>query len=111
MKLFTKEIEKKLQAQYPKGGDLASQEIVAKIFNPYGRGTWYLINQDPDDPDYLWVIAKITHTEVGSVSKNELEKTRVPIIGGYKEPLERDLSWESMNALEVFNRVQAGELL
>jgi hypothetical protein len=47
MKLFTKEIEEKAQAQYPLGSDLEKQMVVAKFFNPTGAGTWYLINQDP----------------------------------------------------------------
>jgi hypothetical protein len=46
MKLFTKEIDNKLFAQYSKGSDLSNQMVVAKIFNPYGRGTWYLINSE-----------------------------------------------------------------
>ena len=35
-KLFTAEIEKKLQAQYALGSDLENQKVIAKIFNPYG---------------------------------------------------------------------------
>jgi len=51
MMLFTKDIDKKLFAQYQMGADLENQMVVAKIFNPYGRGTWYLLNSDPSDPD------------------------------------------------------------
>ena len=47
--LFTKEIESKLQKQYPLGNELENQMVVCKVFNPYGRGTWYIINQDPED--------------------------------------------------------------
>ena len=73
MKLFTKEIEKKAQAQFPKGNDLESQVIVAKFFNPTGAGTWYLMNQDPKDQDYCWGICHIFEWEIGSFSKIELE--------------------------------------
>ena len=47
MVLFTKEIEQQLQAQYPLGSSL-DQMVVCKIFNPYGSGTWYVMNQDPE---------------------------------------------------------------
>ena len=56
MKLFTKDIDKKLFAQFDLGANLETQKVIAKIFNPYGRGTWYIINSDPSDPDYLWAI-------------------------------------------------------
>lgn len=51
MKLFTKAIEAKAQAQFPLGNDLEKQVVVAKFFNPTGTGTWYLVNMDPNDPD------------------------------------------------------------
>lgn len=64
MKLFTKEIESKLQAQYELASELEKQVVVCKIFNPYGAGTWYLLNQDPD---YLWGICIINEVEIGSL--------------------------------------------
>ena len=99
MKLFTKEIEKKLQTQYAKGNDLESQDVIAKIFNPFGHGTWYLINHDPEDPDYLWAIVDLMEVEVGSVSKKELEQTKVRFGLG----LERDLYFEPMNAQKLLS--------
>lgn len=105
-KLFTAEIEKKLQAQYALGSDLENQKVIAKIFNPYGSGTWYLINQDPVDHDYLWCIANIFETEVGSVSKSELEQMRVK---PFNLPLERDLYFDEQNAKEVFKKLNSGE--
>jgi hypothetical protein len=106
MKLFTKDIDKKLFAQFPKGGDLANQKVIAKIFNPYGRGVWYIINSDPDDPDYLWAIVNLFEVEVGSVSRKELESLRIK---PFMLPLERDLSFRERNALEVYKGVQGGE--
>jgi len=38
MKLFTKAIEAKAQAQYHLGNDLEKQVVVAKFFNPTGSG-------------------------------------------------------------------------
>ena len=105
MKLFTKEIEKKLQAQYAKGSDLESQDVIAKIFNPFGKGTWYLINQDPEDPDYLWAIVDLMEVEIGSVSKKELEQTRARFNLG----LERDLYFEPINAQKLYEGLKRGE--
>jgi hypothetical protein len=107
MKLFTKEIDKKLAAQYHLGADLNAQVVVAKIFNPYGNGRWYLINSDPSDPDYLWAIVQIGDiVEVGSVSRKELENLRV---GRLRFPLERDLGFSQRNAQEVYNGVIGGK--
>jgi hypothetical protein len=107
MMLFTKEIDKKLAAQYHLGADLNAQVVVAKIFNPYGNGRWYLINSDPSDPDYLWAIVQIGDiVEVGSVSRKELENLRV---GRLRFPLERDLGFSQRNAQEVYNGVVMGK--
>ena len=106
MKLFTKEIDKKLFAQYSKGSDLSNQMVVAKIFNPYGRGTWYLINSDEDDPDYLWAIVDLFEVEVGSVSRKELESIKIK---PFNFGLERDLSFRPRNAEEVFKGLLSGK--
>jgi hypothetical protein len=111
MKLFTKAIEAKLQKQYKKveetkNNSLESQDAVCKIFNPYGAGYWFILNQDPNDPDYLWCIAKITDVEVGSVAKSDLVNMK---FGGYNLPLERDLNWGPMNAKEVYDKLLKGE--
>ncbi|HNX91923.1 MAG TPA: DUF2958 domain-containing protein [Syntrophomonas sp.] len=105
MKLFTKEIERKLQAQFYRGDD-PDQLVYCKIFNPYGRGTWYIINQDPEDPDYLWAIVDLFEVEEGSVSKSELENLRIKV-GGYGLKLERDLSWKPKTAWEVWSKLQS----
>jgi len=107
MKLFTKEIDKKLFAQYPKGGNLEQQVVVAKIFNPYGKGRWYLLNSDPQDPDYLWAIVQMgQEVEIGSVSRKELEGIRV---SPFRFPLERDLGFSPKNAYEVYKGLKEGK--
>jgi len=106
MKLFTKDIDKKLFAQFPKGGELANQKVIAKIFNPYGRGVWYIINSDPHDPDYLWAIVNLFEVEVGSVSRKEIESLRIK---PFMLPLERDLSFRERNALEVYEGASQGQ--
>jgi hypothetical protein len=104
--LFTKAIEKKLFSQYKYGSDLSKQMVVAKIFNPYGNGDWYLLNSDPADPDYIWAIVDLFEVEVGSVSKADLENARV---GPYKLPLERDLYFTPINAAEMLKKLRSGE--
>ena len=101
MILFTKEIERKAQAQYYLGSDLEKQVVVAKFFNPLGAGTWYLLNQDPDDPEYCWGICQIFETEVGSFSKSDLETYK----GNLGIGIERDLGFEEVNAKELFNEL------
>ena len=108
VQLFTKEIEKKLQSQYKFGAILEKQKVICKIFNPFGAGVWYLLNQDPEDTDYLWCIAILYETEMGSVSKSELENIRVEVLGK-KFPLERDISWKPISAKKVWDKLMAGE--
>lgn len=102
MKLFTKAIDKKLFKQYETGSSLKNQKVVAKIFNPYGRGTWYILNSDPNDPNYLWAIVDLFEIEMGSVSRAELEGIKVPPFG---LPLERDTGFKEVNALEFWDKL------
>jgi hypothetical protein len=106
MKLFTKEVDKQLFAQYPKGSDLENQMVVAKIFNPYGRGVWYLLNSDPQDPDYIWAIVDLFEPDMGSVSRSELQTVKVPPFG---LGLERDIYFTPKPAKEVFDGIMRGE--
>jgi uncharacterized protein (UPF0254 family) len=106
MKLFTKEIDQKLFDQYMMGNDLENQMVVAKIFNPYGNGVWYLLNSDPSDPDYLWAIVDLFEVEVGSVSREELETLKVP---PFRLGLERDLYFTPMNAKKLYEALLSGE--
>lgn len=104
--LFTAEIDKQLFEQFKYGSDIENQMVVAKIFNPYGRGTWYLLNSDPNDPDYIWCISEILDIGVGSVSRSELESVRVK---PYRLPLERDIHFQPINAMELYNGLREGK--
>ena len=106
MKLFTKEIDTKLFQQYPKGNDLENQFVVAKIFNPYGRGRWFLVNSDPNDPNYIWAIVELDgNVEVGSIHRQDLEAARIT---RFNFPLERDLGFKQQNAKEVLEGLRKG---
>ena len=107
MKLFTKDIDNKLFKQYPLGNQLEKQKVVTKIFNPYGQGRWYLLNSDPEDPDYLWAIVQMgRNVEIGSVSRRELETIRV---SPFRFPLERDLGFSPVNAYELWKGLGEGK--
>jgi hypothetical protein len=106
MKLFTAQIDNKLFAQYPKGNDLKNQMVVAKIFNPYGKGVWYLINSDPDDPEYIWAIVDLHDIEVGSVNRSDLDNIKVP---PFRLGLERDLYFTPMNAETLYQNLLGGK--
>ena len=107
MKLFTKAIDEMLFKQYPLGSDLSSQMVVAKIFNPYGRGTWYLLNSDPQDPDYIWAIVDLFDVEMGSISRSELEGLKVP---PFRLGLERDTFFTPINALTLYQGLMEGKM-
>jgi hypothetical protein len=106
MKLFNKTIDRQLFKQYSLGSDLSKQEVVAKIFNPTGNGRWYILNSDPEDPDYLWAIVDLGYgAEVGSVSRNDLETYR----GRFGLGFERDLGFDPINAEELYQGLRNGE--
>ncbi len=104
MKLLTKAIERAAQKQFHLGRDF-NQKVVAKFFNPAGEGTWFLMNQDPEDPDYCWGIVKLHEIEEGSFSLSELQHYR----GKFGLGIERDLSFRPMTALDVWMRLRNGE--
>ena len=106
MRLFNKTIDRQLFKQYALGSDLSKQEVVAKIFNPMGAGNWFILNSDPQDPDYLWAIVDLGYgAEVGSVSRSELETYR----GRFGMGFERDLSFDPVNAEELYNGLRQGK--
>jgi hypothetical protein len=102
---MTKEIERQARAQYPMGNDW-NQMIVAKLFTPWANWTWYVMNQDPEDPDYLWGIVRGPYdVECGSFSLSELQETRG--IAGLR--IERDLYFHPITAGELWEKLQSGK--
>lgn len=103
MKLMTKEIQKKARAQYPQGSSL-DQLVVAKFFDPCSQWTWYLMNQDPNDPNYLWGIVKGFEIEEGSFSLNELSTFKNKFGLG----IERDMYFRPKSAKEIYEKLKKG---
>lgn len=100
MKLLTKDQFSKLLANGAKQarakGTPREHDFrpVAKLFNPYGSGTWLLTEIDPVDHDIAWGLADLGlgFAEFGTISLSELTALRHPI--GF--PLiERDRHWEA----------------
>ena len=105
MKLMTKAIERKARRNYTQmGGDL-EQMVVAKFFDPCGSWTWYLMNQDPEDPNYLWGIVDGFAVEIGSFGLDDLMSHKGPMGIG----IERDLYFTPIKARDVYKRLNKGE--
>lgn len=87
MKLVTKEVEARL-GEYPfysQDGKGEEAEVVVKFFNPYGLGSWYVLEAEKQaDGDYLffgYVESPIDplFDEYGYFSLRELENLKIPI--------------------------------
>lgn len=74
---------------------------MSKFFNPSGAGTWWLINQDPNDKDYRWGVVHLFEIEVGSFSKLELEN----YVGVFGLGIERDIYFEQVNVKELVDKI------
>lgn len=104
MKLITEAQSKQLQAQYTKE-DTLGQKVLVKLFDPMSSWSWYLMNQDPEDPDYLWGIADGFEVEMGSISLSELEDIGKSRMLG----IERDLHFRPMLARDLMAGLIAGK--
>lgn len=99
MKLLTKELSQILQKQYSFGARF-EQMVICKFFDPLSGWTWYAMNQDPNDPDYIWGIVKGFEIEMGSFSLAELEN-----IGR----IERDYYFTPSPAQGIWENLKAGK--
>lgn len=95
MKLLTKEIIARLPALYAtEGVPMPDKPVIFKLFVPWKRGTWYVIEGQQEDGD--WILFTYCESplgedcdELGYVSLNELAEVRGP--AGLR--IERDLYW------------------
>lgn len=93
MKLFTKEIEKRLIKNYEinKGKEkTVEHKAVVKLFNPTGLGTWYLTEYDPETR-LAFGLSCLQEKELGDVSMNEIQDFK----GRFGLGIERDRWFES----------------
>ena len=91
-KIITKAIEK-LFEKYPLYSQDGNKDakVLCKIFNPYGRGSWYITEaQKQENGDYrCFGLAKIFEAELGYFMLSDLLNTRVKVFG-MRLPFERD---------------------
>lgn len=96
-KLFDKKTLDALKKHplYSQDGKGDAAVAYARIFNPYGRGAWYITEYDGEDTMYGYYKDSDNSDdgEYGYISKSEMENTRVRI-GGVRLPLERDASFK-----------------
>lgn len=103
MRLMTEAHKRQAQKQYAMGSDL-EQKIVCKVFDPCGSYTAYIMNQDPNDPDYLWGIVSWMEVEMGSMSLSDLSTVK----NRFGLGMERDLHFGDHTAQWVWDELQAG---
>ena len=98
MKLLTKELSRKLKAQFAADANITSP--LAKFFNPSGAATWLILGQDPEAPDQLFGLCDLGmgFPEMGYISLSELERVRTRLGLG----MERDRGWEALYPLAVY---------
>ena len=83
MKLLTKEIEKHFASHpiYSQQGKEFEAEVLVKFFNPYGVGTWIIIEAEWDEERKDWLMYGYCSLgygyELGYVSYNELANLKV----------------------------------
>lgn len=84
-------------------GNTVDHEPVAKLFCPWGAGTWLLSELDPEEPDVAFGLCDlgVGCPELGSVSLAELAAIRGP--GGLR--IERDLHFHPKMTLSAYARV------
>lgn len=102
MKLLTKEIKNKLPKLYETESiSLKEKEIVCKFFNPCGVGTWYVIEGQQEEDDFIfWGLVDLHVHEFGYFSLKELEAINLPL--GLK--IERDIYFEITKVSEFWDR-------
>lgn len=91
MKLLTKEIEERFK-KTGRQEDVEDPIVIARFFNPAGRGTWYATEYDPEERMFFGYVSLFNdyNNEWGSFSLDELESIRLPFGLG----IERDMYFD-----------------
>lgn len=96
MQLLTKALQDRFQK-------VGSQErakdpiIIAKFFNPCGRGKWYATEYNPDEKCFFGYVTGLDYDEWGYFSLEEMEAVKLPFGLG----IERDLHFGEKRFSEV----------
>ncbi len=100
MKLLTKEIKKQLPKIYEtESVKLKDKKIICKFFNPCGAGTWFAVEGQQEEDDFIFFgLVDLHEKEWGYFSLNELESIRLP----FGLTIERDLYFNSCKAGDIW---------
>ena len=99
MELLTEAISDQLKAQWRKTGEISDDEVTVhlKIFDPYSAVTWWITEQNPQNPDELFGLCYIFEQEWGYIFLSELQTDKGPLGIG----LERDLYWRPITVKQL----------
>ena len=107
MKLFTKADQTLLQSQWGFGSDLKSQMVFVKIFEPMRRVFYYVVNQDPSDPERIFALEKTNKdVKLGFFRKSAIENAKLPPFG---LRFERDMYFKPVPAQELLDGLVEGK--
>jgi len=93
MLLLTKKIKERLIKNFKENEEAQGEKhfkVVVKLFNPVGRGYWFLTELNPDN-NMAFGGAFITNWDLGGISIDEIQKVKGPLGLG----IERDISFKS----------------
>ncbi len=96
MKLITQQLKERF-AQIGNQEEASDPIIVAKFFNPCGRGTWYAISYDPTTSICFGYVTGLGYDELGDFSVTELESINLPL----GLTIERDIHFKECRLSEV----------
>jgi len=98
---MTKALEERF-AQVGRQEEVKDPIVIAKFFNPIGRGYWFATEYDPKDKIFFGYVSLFGdyNDEWGSFSLEELESLELPM--GMK--IERDLHFKECPASEVIKQ-------
>lgn len=100
MKLLTKEIRDRLPALYSQE-DIDDPIVQAKFFDPTGSWTWYVIEGEEQEGDWLFLgLVKGFEEELGYFTLSELESVK----GAFGLGIERDKWFKPKPLSEVWDR-------
>jgi hypothetical protein len=102
MKLLTEELKKKIPTLYSTDSiPLNEKIVVAKFFNPVGSGTWYVIEGQEVDGDFIFFgLVDLHDQEFGYFSLNELQSICLPF--GFK--IERDINFSQEKVAKLWEK-------
>jgi hypothetical protein len=103
MKLLTKELEARFAEVGSQSEKTAEEtQVVAKFFNPTGRGYWFATEYEPSEKMFFGYVSLFGdyNDELGYFSLEELESVR----GQFGLGIERDLHFTETTLQEIINK-------